>query len=83
MSKEMSVIVLGIVIVIIPQLGIPGSWRTVLLTLAGLCLIGLGLYLRSESLGRGDGASTRNRSNLFVQSQEPVSHDKEGITSLN
>ncbi|MEK7612531.1 MAG: hypothetical protein AAB449_00055 [Patescibacteria group bacterium] len=52
MSKETAVIVLGVWVIIVPQLGIPSPWRTALLILSGLALIVIGLYLRAESHSR-------------------------------
>jgi hypothetical protein len=53
MSKEVGIIVLGIWIIIIPYLGVPDSWRTLLLVLSGLIAIALGFLLRSEGLSHG------------------------------
>lgn len=52
MSKEMSVIVLGIVVVVVPFLGIPGDWKTPLFVLAGLGVALIGFLLRGEALSR-------------------------------
>ncbi|MBX4192480.1 hypothetical protein KW798_03270 [Candidatus Parcubacteria bacterium] len=87
MSKETSVILLGLWVIIVPQLGIPSPWRTLLLVLSGLALIIIGLYLRAESSHR-----TRKGAS-FVENAPPAgsasivadySDDrKEGINSLN
>lgn len=53
MSREMAVIVLGIWVIILPHLGVPGSWHTIITTLTGLIIIGVGLYLRGVMLSRG------------------------------
>lgn len=53
MSKEMTVIALGVWLVVLTQLGIPGSWRTVLLVLTGLGLMVLGFLLRIEATRDG------------------------------
>jgi hypothetical protein len=36
MSKEMGVILLGLVIIVTPFLGIPGTWKTAVVVIAGL-----------------------------------------------
>lgn len=81
MSKEMAVIALGFWVVLVPYLGVPGSWRTVILILTGMGLVALGFFLRSETIVRGRGGSAES----FVEHVPPaVSHEhKEGINSLN
>jgi VIT1/CCC1 family predicted Fe2+/Mn2+ transporter len=53
MSKEMSIILLGVWVVVVPYLGVPSSWRTVLLVVSGVTILVLGLLLRGESIVRG------------------------------
>ncbi|MBI2004539.1 hypothetical protein HYS79_00015 [Patescibacteria group bacterium] len=89
MSKEMAVIALGVWLVVVPYLGVPGSWRTVLLLLTGVALVVLGLFLRADSLWvRG----RKNEHHSFVENgftatpPHSDSHEhehKEGIGSLN
>ena len=80
MSKEMWVIVLGIWIVVVPYLGIPGSWRTVILVISGIALAAIGFFLRAETIARGG----RSQHHPFVENSHPTMHEqKEGITSLN
>ena len=52
MSKEMGVVLLGLLVVITPYLGFPSGWREVLLLLAGLGVMLLGFLLRGEQLSR-------------------------------
>lgn len=84
MSKETAIILLGIWIVVVPQLGVPMPWRTVLLTVSGLLLIVIGLYLRAESRSR-PGAVRRDQS--FVENTVAADNAHEptkgGINSLN
>jgi hypothetical protein len=84
MSKEMAVIALGIWVIVIPYLGVPGGWRTTLMVITGLGLILLGFFLRSEALSR---AGRRGHSS-FVEhvphaTQESTHERKERIGSLN
>lgn len=51
MSKEMTVLVLGFWVLVLPYLGIPGSWRTVFLVVTGLALVTLGFLMRGEKIG--------------------------------
>lgn len=85
MSKEMSVILLGVSVIIVPYLGVPSSWRTLLLVLAGLALVVIGFVLRTQGMG-GD---KNSKYSTFVETDATAaahnSHEshKEGITSLN
>lgn len=88
MSKEMSVIALGVfVIVIRTVLGVPGEWQTVLFILTGIALVVVGFLLRGESISRHASARVvQTRSYSFVESspEAVTTHEhKEGITSLN
>ncbi len=87
MSKEMTVIALGIWVMVVPYLGVPGGWRTGFLIVTGIGLIVLGLFLRAEVLSRGRGRGT---SGSFVENDAPSVQEhqheherKEGINSLN
>ncbi len=85
MSKEMTVIALGVLVTITPYLGVPGSWKTVILVVAGIALAGVGFLLRGESLARGEGGGGHHH---FVENQaphnlQPHAHRDHGIGSLN
>ncbi len=77
---------LGILVVLMPYLGVPSSWKTVLLVVSGIVVVLLGFFLRTEALSRS-GKHSRHRP--FVEnSSSPMPHEshhdrKEGITSLN
>lgn len=88
MSKEMTVILLGLLVAITPYLGIPGSWKTVLLVLSGLGIAAAGFLLRGESIGRMPGSKTdaHGFSNTFVEnftSRSSRDTRDHGIGSLN
>lgn len=82
MSKEMTVIALGLFVVVVPYLGIPGDWRVALLVLSGFGITVTGFLLRGEALSRGARPHVHNS---FVESGQPApTHEhKEGISSLN
>ncbi len=89
MSKEMTIIVLGLVVMASRTLlGLPGAWETALLVLSGGAIAIIGFLLRGEALSGGTKPHARNS---FVESvlpthQEPMhTHDehKEGIGALN
>jgi hypothetical protein len=81
MSKEMTIIALGVLVVITPYLGIPGLWKTVIFVLAGLGLAGVGFLLRGEALARSAGEGHDH----FVENTAPTTHIERdhGIGSLN
>ena len=85
MSKEMTIIALGIWVIIIPYLGVPGSWRTGLLLISGLFIVLVGFLLRAQSLSH----STKHTAHRTFEenthtSEDQHNHDrKERITSLN
>lgn len=81
MSKEMTVIVLGALVVITPYLGVPGSWKTGILVLSGAALAGVGFLLRGEALSR---SSAQGRGH-FVENSAPATpaHREHGIGPLN
>lgn len=89
MSKEMTVIALGIWILLVPHLGVPGSWRTTILIVTGLGVALVGFLLRGEAIARGfrppESHTARRIEHTFVESPiTQVSHEhKEGINSLN
>ena len=60
MSKEMLVIVLGLLVVVIPNLGIYRSWQEMLLLAVGVTVTVVGFLLRGEVIARGAGSSEKN-----------------------
>lgn len=81
MSKETGVIVLGIWVFILPFLGIPGSWRTVLLALTGVGLAVLGFLMRSQALS--DGSSRHASSASFTDSSYTPQHSSPHETNAS
>lgn len=69
MSKEVSVIILGLFTAIVPYLGLPGTWRTILLVVLGVGLAVIGFFLRREVLGRG----MSHRADFFVDNRPSAS----------
>lgn len=81
MSKEMTVIALGIFVAVVPYLGIPGTWKTAIFVVAGLALAGVGFFLRGEALARRAGYGHDH----FVENSAPTPTPTRdhGISSLN
>lgn len=81
MSKEMTVILFGLLVAITPYIGIPGVFKTVLLVLSGLAIAVVGFLLRGESLARDDAHGEKP----FVENvtQSFRTHRDHGIGPLN
>jgi hypothetical protein len=79
MSKEMTIIVLGVWVIVVPYLGFPTSWKTVIFFVTGVLVVYLGFSLRAGALARG---SRRTEHHPFAENH--YSHgQKEGINSFN
>jgi hypothetical protein len=90
MSKEILIIVIGALLVVQTQFGIPDSWHTTLVVLLGFSLVLVGFLQRTDALSHGAKASRSLpfKESSYAQPQPPavptLSHDrKEGIGSLN
>lgn len=88
MSKETAVVALGVWAIVLPYLGVPRVWLTILMVITGIGLIVIGFLLRAEVLSRGRHHATRHAT--FVESipEETAHHEgnhehKERINSLN
>ena len=87
----MTVIILGIAVIVVPYLGFPGSWRTLILVALGAAVAIIGFLLRGEALRRLPGQGGTAAHANFVErtpaqgvTEHPASHEhKEGITSFN
>jgi len=91
MSKETSILALGVWVFILPFLGVPGSWRTVFLVLSGIAIVILGFLLRGEAMAKGPRIHRgrgHHSSHSFVEHIPEAAHDtaeqgRDGIGSLN
>jgi hypothetical protein len=92
MSKEVTVIALGVWVGTVSYLGFPSSWKTIIFIITGALIAIIGFLLRSEALSRGGRHSEHNPfvENLHADKQIPVEsavdirHDhRERINSLN
>ena len=66
MSLDALIMALGAFVLILPELGLPTSWKTVLFTVAGACIIGLGIAVRRR--GGASRTSTSKRSQGYEES---------------
>lgn len=81
MSKETLVFILGIVVLLIPFMGVPSDYKTWVLVVAGGLLMSVGYVLRRnaflESLKVESG---ERKADVFVESQNPISIEEENRT---
>lgn len=64
MRKEKTLFIIGLWIIVLPFLGFPGSWKTVMLILTGLALIYLGYLFYMEAKERL--AKIENQTESFI-----------------
>jgi hypothetical protein len=51
MSREMTIIILGLLTMVVPYTGFPSAWRTGALVLIGAAVAVIGFLMRGETLG--------------------------------
>lgn len=83
MSKHTIIITLSILIIIIPFLGLPSFWKTLLIILSGLGIILHTFLLRSESsnkqsfnFGRNTDVYVENGANSNIENEEKIQNKK-------
>jgi len=78
MSKEMGLILLGIFVAIVSQLGFPSEMKVIALAVVGLTIAVIGFLLRGETLSRLTDGSESRPTNLRGTMSD--SHDAENPT---
>lgn len=81
MKKDLSIIILGLVVVITPFLGIPTSWKNVVFVVVGLT-ISVFAYLLQKNMNDDKYARVEKRTEIFVEngvrkSEGPVKTENE------
>jgi hypothetical protein len=76
MSKYNIIITLAIWIIILPFLGFPGFWRTLLLVLSGFGIIVLTLLIKSESSSRENFRFGGNGDDAYVDNGHEKKEEK-------
>lgn len=72
MTKDIALIILGFLVLLLPFLGFPGSWESVLLVLFGFGIITLAFFLRKEIVGHPSqhGSQKGKKTDVFVENGE-------------
>ncbi len=92
MSKEMAVIALGLLVIAVRTLlGIPGSWQTLILTLAGVVIVVIGFLLRGEAIKRQGRSGSMpfvenlpdRQAGMSNRASAPSDHETQKLSSLN
>lgn len=77
MSKETSVFLIGIVLILVPFLGVPESWKQYSVAVIGVILVLVGYFLRRSlyysKIDRGNG---ERGNDSFVETTEPLFSDR-------
>ena len=67
MSKELVIILLGILVALMPYLGFPGSWKSVFSIVIGIVIAGVAFIVRQERLWKEREAMSEHRADTFVE----------------
>jgi asparagine N-glycosylation enzyme membrane subunit Stt3 len=67
MSKELVIILLGILVALMPYLGFPGSWKTVFSIVIGIVIAGVAFIVRQERLWKERETPSEHRADTFVE----------------
>ena len=67
MKKDLGIIALGVWIIIIPFLGLPGMWKTAIFVLSGLTVILLAILWRHELLHSHRAIATKENNGVYVE----------------
>jgi hypothetical protein len=85
MSRDMTLIVLGLLTIVIPYTGFPSSWRTLLLVLIGLAVAVIGFLMRGQTLSKPK--KTTEQHSSFQESvrpaQEPIQPQQELVRPMS
>lgn len=68
MRKEKTIFIIGLWLIVLPFLGFPGSWKTVILVLTGIALVYLGYLFYMEAKERL--AKIENQTESFIDNIE-------------
>ena len=87
MSKDLTIIVLGLWVAVMPFLGFPGFWEMVIFVISGLAIAAITFMLRRE-VGNADGETTNTVPDVYTQNgaysgRTQSTHAKEISTKTN
>ncbi len=73
MTKGTTIFLLGLLLILLPYLGIPLWWKQIMSIVTGILLLGIGYALRrSQFLATLDTESGTRMSETFVETTEPL-----------
>lgn len=76
MTRETIVFLAGIVLVVLPHLGVPNHWKTYGISLLGALLIFIGYSLRRSAFYRSiDNGSGERGTDMFIENTAPLFTD--------
>jgi len=78
MSRESVVFFLGLVVLVVPYVGIPPDWKLYIYTAAGVCLMVVGYMLRHSAYIRSiENEDGERDTDSFVESDGSRNEDEE------
>lgn len=73
MSRETLIFIIGMLLAVVPSLGIPSDWKHIFYIAAGVVLIVIGYSLRRSAFFRSiERASGEHHAEAFVESNTPI-----------
>ena len=67
MSKELIIILLGLLVALMPYLGFPGSWKSVFSIVIGIVIAGIAFIVRQERLWKEREDMRERHTGTFVE----------------
>jgi uncharacterized membrane protein len=73
MTKGTAIFLLGLLVIILPALGVPMAWKQIALVVMGIIMIGIGYSLRrSQYLATLEHDGVVRTAETFVETTEPL-----------
>ncbi|MAZ56401.1 hypothetical protein CL653_01280 [bacterium] len=73
MSRESIVLLLGLVVLVVPSIGIPPNWKTIILSVTGALLVIVGYSLRRAAyLRKIDKGNGERGTDVFSESADHI-----------
>ena len=85
MSKDVAIIFLGLWIAVVPFLGFPGTWKTVIFITSGLGIVILTFLLRRDVISYVSRITSHKKRNtdVYVENGVKDKHQPENLNNTN
>jgi hypothetical protein len=78
MSRTSALMLLGVLVMLAPFSGLPSTFRTLLLVIFGITILGIGLTLRTQEVRQAQSSS----SNQTPEPESPATHIPTNVSPL-